>query len=204
MRTLFDNPILNFFSKLFDLAILNLLTIVCCLPVVTMGASITAAHYTALKIRRNEGHVISNFFSSFKENFKQSTVIWFMFCIHSAVAIVAWILARNIGGILSTLMMGVIAILLIFTLLGYMWIFPLQSKFINPISITVKNSFLLAFRYLFSTLYMVAMYLIPLMLMCLIPMKWYIVFFLLVGVSAPFYWCSMRYDKLFEQLEEEI
>lgn len=42
--------------------LLNLLTIVCCLPVVTMGASITAAHYTALKIRRNEGHVISNFF----------------------------------------------------------------------------------------------------------------------------------------------
>lgn len=202
MKVLFDNPILNFFSKLLDLAILNILTIVCCVPIITIGATFTAAHYTALKIRRNEGYVISNFFSSFKENFKQSTVIWLGLVVHVTVAVTAWLLARNIGGTVTTFMIGAIAVLLIFTLLGCIWIFPLQSKFINPIRITIRNSFLLAFKHLFTTLSMVAMYLIPVMLMWIIPTKWYLAFLMLVGVSAPFYWCAMMYDKVYERLEE--
>ena len=183
---------------------MNILIVACCLPIVTIGASFTAGHYTALKIRRNEGYVISNFFSSFKENFKQSTVIWLVLVVHVSVAIVAWLLARNIDGIVTTLILGVIAELLIFTLLGSMWIFPLQSKFINPISITLINSILLAFKQLFITLSMIAMYLIPVMLMWIIPTKWYLDFLLLVGVSAPFYWCAMLYDKMFEGLEKEV
>ena len=49
-----DGPLLRGLNKLADLMWLNILTIICCLPVFTAGAAITAAHYVELKIHRNE------------------------------------------------------------------------------------------------------------------------------------------------------
>lgn len=64
----YDGPLMSGLGKLADLIILNLLTLLFCIPIVTIGASITAAHYVALKIRRGEGYVVKNFWKSFKEN----------------------------------------------------------------------------------------------------------------------------------------
>ena len=72
-----DSPVMRFLSKMADLIILNLLAFVCCLPIFTIGASMTALHYVLLKIVRNEeGYVVRGFFKAFKSNFKQATVIW--------------------------------------------------------------------------------------------------------------------------------
>ena len=204
MRFLFDNPILIFFSKLMDLLLLNILAIVCCIPVITVGASVTAAHYTALKIRKNEGYVIQNFFKSFRENFKQSTVLWLILAAHVAVAGAAWMLAGNMDGIMSMFVSGTIAVLLIITILGSVWIFPLQAKFINSISMTVKNALILAFKHLFRTLLMVVIYLLPIVLMWVISLKWYIALVLFWGVSVPIYGCAVLYAKIFEQLWKEM
>ena len=58
---------------------LNLLWLVCSLPIFTMGAATTALYYTCLKvIRGEEGYVGAAFFRSFRENFKQATVLWLM------------------------------------------------------------------------------------------------------------------------------
>ncbi|MGN1184899.1 MAG: DUF624 domain-containing protein, partial [Oliverpabstia sp.] len=76
MNNLFnpDNKFFTFMGKVADLMILNLLCIVCCLPIVTAGASITALYYVTLKIARNEEtYIARGFFHSFKENFKQAT-----------------------------------------------------------------------------------------------------------------------------------
>ena len=56
---------------------LNLLWFVCSLPVVTIGAATTALYYTSLKvIRGEESSLTQQFFHSFRENFKQATVLW--------------------------------------------------------------------------------------------------------------------------------
>jgi uncharacterized membrane protein YesL len=56
---------------------LNLLWLVCSLPIVTIGASTTALYYVTLKIAENEeGDITQQFFRSFKANFKQATVLW--------------------------------------------------------------------------------------------------------------------------------
>ena len=72
-----DSPVMRFLGRLADLMILNLVTLLCCLPVVTIGASLTAMHYVLLKMVRNEeSYIVRSFFKSFKQNFKQATVIW--------------------------------------------------------------------------------------------------------------------------------
>ena len=73
----YDNPIWRFIGKFCDIMILNVLWLICCIPVVTVGAATTAVYYVTLKlVRDEEGPTIRSFFKSFKENFKQATVLW--------------------------------------------------------------------------------------------------------------------------------
>ena len=48
------NPVWRFIGKLGDLIILNILWIVCSIPVFTAGASTTAVYYVTLKLVRDE------------------------------------------------------------------------------------------------------------------------------------------------------
>ena len=71
----YDSGIMRTLSKITDIVILNLLTLICCIPIITIGTAITAAHYAALKLHRDRGYVAKNFFRSFKMN------LWFVFAI---------------------------------------------------------------------------------------------------------------------------
>ena len=63
-------------TKAGDFIILTLLAMVCSIPVITIGASLTAVFYAALKMARDEeGYVWKEFFKSFKQNLKQSILI---------------------------------------------------------------------------------------------------------------------------------
>ena len=65
----YDGPIVHFTEKAGQLIWLNILTIVCCLPVVTMGASFAALNTVVLKMSRNEeGYITKQFFKAFKAN----------------------------------------------------------------------------------------------------------------------------------------
>ena len=74
-----DNKFFVFMGRVADLILLNILCILCCIPIVTAGASITALYYVTLKMARDEeSYIIRSFFRSFKQNFKQSTLIWIL------------------------------------------------------------------------------------------------------------------------------
>ena len=79
MKKLFDpdSPILRFLTQAAELAWLNILWVVCSLPVFTLGAS-TAALCTAVRnMIRESGHWNSAaFFRAFRDNFKKSTLLW--------------------------------------------------------------------------------------------------------------------------------
>ena len=81
-----DGPVMKFLSKVADMMILNLLVLFCSLPIITMGASLTAMHYLALRVVRNEEYYISkDFFKSFKMNFKQATLMWLFMLVVGAL-----------------------------------------------------------------------------------------------------------------------
>ena len=65
-----DSPIMVFLSKMADLLILNLLALICCIPIITIGASMTAMSYVTLKmVRDEECYIAKDFFKSFRQNF---------------------------------------------------------------------------------------------------------------------------------------
>ena len=69
-----DSPVMNFISTIVDIIILNLLFVICSIPIVTFGAAYSAKYYVAMKIMRGEdtGTIIP-FFKAFARNFKQAT-----------------------------------------------------------------------------------------------------------------------------------
>ena len=74
MKKFFDvnNPLMRFLTLLVDLVIVNLMTLVFMIPIVTAGGSLAAMNYVLLHLRRkDETYVMRMFIKSFKENFKQ-------------------------------------------------------------------------------------------------------------------------------------
>ncbi|MBO5999901.1 MAG: YesL family protein, partial [Lachnospiraceae bacterium] len=64
-----DSPLMKVLSRVADLLILNLLTVVCCIPVITAGAAFSAMYYVLLKmVRGEEGYIVKQYFKAFKEN----------------------------------------------------------------------------------------------------------------------------------------
>ena len=201
----YDNQVMSFFSKACDLFLLNILTIVFSVPVITIGAATTATHYTALKMRREEGHVLSCFWKSFKMNLKQSTGIWLIFAVHCFLAVMSYNIATNMSGKMATIIQGIILATLLLSAFLYVWVMPLHARFINPIKGTFKNAFYMAFKYFFRTLLMVFLNAIPvgsLALIFLVTGLRGLGIWLIFGIGAPIYWCAMTYDKVFEKLEK--
>ena len=79
MRGLFsvDGPIMHVMTDIMNLMILNFLTLLCCLPIVTGGAALASMHYILMQIgEEKEGKIVSTYFKQFKANLKNATLPW--------------------------------------------------------------------------------------------------------------------------------
>ena len=195
----YDHPFLRLLSRIADLFVLNLMTLVLCLPIITIGASITAAHYTALKLHRGENYVMPNFWKSFKENFKQSTIIWMIFVLFFVVEYLAFITLSNGTSETDLTMQGVIVATGVFGVCFMLWVFPLQSKFVNKIPKTIYTSFIMTFKHIIRTVLLLALFVLPFLL----PAEGFPVI-LLFGFSVPIYLSAMIYNKPFKKMEEIV
>lgn len=81
-----DNPFNAVLTKIFDLCMLNIVTLVCCIPVVTAGASLTAMYAVMLPMSENkEGPVVKSFIKQFRANLKGSVKTWLLMLLAAVV-----------------------------------------------------------------------------------------------------------------------
>lgn len=195
-----DNPIMVFLGKVADLIILNIIAILCCIPVVTAGASFTALYYVTLKmVKKEEGYIIKGFFKSFKENFKQSTVIWLIALVLGIIFCAdIYILNHTQASFTKYLYVAVCAVG-IFYIFTVLYVFPVLSRFDNSIKNTVKNAFLMSILSAPKTILMVVIQMLPLAAVWFIPASVPIV--IMLGLSLPAYLCSMLFVGIFKKFE---
>ena len=73
----YDNKFFEVLGKITNIVILNLLCIVACLPIITIGASVTATYSVAMQMAKDkEPYIVKEFIKRFKENIKTSTIVW--------------------------------------------------------------------------------------------------------------------------------
>lgn len=197
-----DSPVMRFLNRVGDLLILNFLMIICCIPIITVGASFTAMHYVLLKIVRDEeGYLIRGFFKSFVSNFKQATILWLIMLLVILVYVGDWLIFQySAVQFPKSLMIAVIAIAILL-LMTAVYVFPLQARFENTVKNTLKNAMILAFANLPKTVLMVILYALPLII-------WYfstysLIFVVMFGISAPAYGAAWLYSGIFKKFEPE-
>ena len=162
-----DNPVFRTISKLVDLIWLNIIFIIFSLPVVTIGASVTALMSVTMKMARDrEGFMWAGFWKSFKENFKQSTIIWIiMILVATVLGTDIYFFYSNTAGYAKFLLAFMLGISLVCLCIAT-YIFPLQAQFENTIKQTLKNALLMAIRHL----------------------PWTILIVVILGISAVLIW----------------
>lgn len=175
----YDSKFGQLFLKLSYGCCLNILWLVCCLPIVTIGASTTALYYTSFKIAKDEGSYITTmFFRSFKQNFKQATIIWLIMLavglVIGADTILLYRLRATSTGtaaVIWTLLLACMIACIIAYAIVFTYIFPLLSIASNTTVNMFKNAFLIGTHYLFVTILVFFIH--------------YAMFFLVVNVFTP-------------------
>ena len=140
-----DSPLMVFLSKVADLMILNIITLFLCIPIITAGDAMTALYYMTIKMVRGEDcYIVRGYFKSFKENFKQATIIWVLAVLVFLILIGDFSIIRS--GLLSfgrvmTVLLIIITVIYVFTML---YVFPVLSRFENTVKNTIRNAFLMS------------------------------------------------------------
>ena len=194
----YDGPIVGTLSKIGDAVILNLLILLCSIPVVTAGAALTAGHFAALKMLRGESNLFSDFWGSFKENFKQATGIWLILLAVMAGSVFGIWKLGNSGGAVTV----ICGILFLFAVVSSFWIFPVLAKFVNTTANTIRNGFVLCFRHLFRTACMLIAWLLPAAVLLIYIKTLPVV--LLFGISVPVLIGAWLYNSVFKEMEKQV
>lgn len=152
----YDNPVWRFIGKFADIILLNILWLICSIPIFTIGASTTAVYYVTMKLARNdEDYTVKSFFRSFKENFKQATIIWIVFLIVGAVIGVDFyffLRVQTTASAFRTVMLAVFGGFSIIYICMMIYVFPLLSRFYNPVKRTIFNAFFMSMRHFLMTI----------------------------------------------------
>lgn len=198
-----DSPLMRGLTKMADLMLLNLLAAVCCVPIITAGASLTALNYMCLKLVRDEEcYMFKGFFKSFKENFKQATIIWLIMLVAIVVLVGDFLIMKESGSSFNTVLKVIITIIGIIVLFTSTFVFPVLAKFDNPVPRTIKNAFVISILQFPKTILMIIMNVFPWLLLVLsvraVPLSF------LFGLSAPAFVAALLYNKFFKKLETQI
>lgn len=179
-----DSPVMRFMSNVADLVVLNLIWLICCVPIVTIGPACTAMCYTARGMARGDAPpVLKTFFRAFRENFRQSLAVFLILLIPVCLG-AAYLLMAVSGGLDQIPVLKYLCVLAV-VIIGFVcsYLYPLLAHFDNTVGATLKNAFLLPLANPFLALVVTALNLLPVLLLLINPELFArcIIFWLLIG-----------------------
>lgn len=162
-----DSPLMRVMMLITNLICLNVLWLICCLPVITAGAATTAMYYVIFQyITKQDDGVLKPFFKAFKENFKTVTPIWVLHLLIGA-ALGAEVFYLSQG---TQLWIKVIFGILLFIYVGVgAYLYPILARYHTSRKQALLNSFALSTRHLFTTICAVVLNAVPVALILFLP-----------------------------------
>lgn len=153
-----DSPLMRFLTKIADLMVLNILFCVTSIPLITIGASWTALYSVTLKmVRDEEGSVSRSYFRSFRQNFKQATLLWLGVLVVLALLVLdIRVLNGMAGGTAPGLLRVGVEILALLGIMVLQYLFPSLARFEASLADTLKNACMMALAHLPKTALMTA------------------------------------------------
>lgn len=153
-----DSPLMRFLTKIADLMVLNILFCITSIPLITIGASWTALYSVTLKmVRDEEGSVSRSYFRSFRQNFRQATLLWLGVLVVLALLVLdIRVLNGMAGGTAPGLLRVGVEILALLGIMVLQYLFPSLARFEASLADTLKNACMMALAHLPKTALMTA------------------------------------------------
>ena len=155
-----DGKFFRGLTKAGDFLILGLITVIFCIPVITIGASLTAAFYAGMKlVKDEENYVFKDFWKSFKTNFVQGLLVELIMGVIGLLlffdirACAYW--AFSSGSMAGTIFMYAIAGCALVWAGVLLYSFAVLSRYDDKAITIVKNSLILCVHHLPQTFIMI-------------------------------------------------
>ena len=199
-----DNKIMNLFSRIVDLLLLNFLFVITSLPVLTLGASLTALFSVSLKLVRNEESYVSrDYFRAFKKNFCQATVSFWAFSLIIALLAGNLMISFQQAGNFYLVLRMISFLFMIFIGIYFLYFFPVLARFYFTTRQILLHIPHMIFTH-FSDFVLLVVLLIPpifFSVYSLFTAICIVVFGCVCGFSACAYVMSMLFRRIFEPYE---
>ncbi|MGV3491399.1 MAG: YesL family protein [Devosia sp.] len=157
MNSLFsqDSPLMRGLGAVADVMLLNLLFIATSLPVITLGASLTALNFTAMRIATGECNSVSgDYFRSFRRNFRQGTIVALVLAAVVAVLAAWYVVVTNLafGNLAELILLAVWYVLVFNVAAAALFVFPYLASFEGSTRQVLRNARLLSWKHPFTAL----------------------------------------------------
>ena len=153
-----DSGFMRGLSDAIDAIWINILMLVCSIPLFTIGAALSAGFDAARRDLDGVGHVTANYLRAFKDNFVKATLIWLVFGSTLAALVYAWVVLQ-----ITPLLIVKFALTIIWVI-GFEWVWALQARFENDPGHTMLNAWIFGLSNIGRTLALVGMDLVYLAL----------------------------------------
>ena len=194
-----ENPFWQGLSVIADMMILNLLTLLGCIPVVTVGAALTAMNDMVIRIvRQEEGALLPGYWSSFRQNLKKGALSGILFLLAAGILYFDYLCALACAPVFRY---GIAALAVLLLALA-VYVFALLARYENSLGKTVRNAAMLAVGYFPNTLGMVC-FCAAFWVICIRFWRYGTPVLVMCGLSLPCYVCVILMRRMFKQLEEK-
>ena len=202
-----DSPIMSFLARVADLVILNVLWLLCCLPVVTAGASTTAMYHVVRHLHEDSvSSVTRDFFRSFKSDFRQATPVYLLLLIPTAAVVMnAWILSAQSSDVVPVYVRAIWMVSALMLTFVVSFVYPVMAYFDDTVWKTLRTAAVLAVAKLPRTVLISAINLLPI-IMLFVSLPFFLrssIFWLLIGGSLTAYLNMLILRPVFKKIIDE-
>lgn len=158
MDTLFspDSTLMRGLTRIADLMILNLAFVVTSIPLVTLPASLTALNFTAMRIATGTCNdtVLADYFRSFRQNFRQATIVGLILTGLAAVLAAWFVVITNLaaGGLAEFALLALWYIAAFGFATTAIFVFPYLATFDGRTRDVFRNARLMSWKHLPTSL----------------------------------------------------
>ncbi len=202
MKFNLSSPLMDFLTTTAQYIALNVVFIICCIPIVTIGPALAALYQVIMRETRGEyGYLMRKYFQHFKEMFLQS------FLTFLSLGLIVLLLLFNVGfwnameGILANIIIVLVYIMLLAVACTFIYVFPLMARFKNNFLQTIKNALYIALTNPVDTIMLVVIHTLVIAILYFFPSSQ--IFMLFVGFCFIISCNSYILQRVFKKYEAD-
>lgn len=202
MKFNINGSFFQFMNALAEFILLNIVFIICCLPIVTIGPALSALYgVTIQEAKQEHGYVIKKFFKIFKESFLKSLLVSIIFFTLGFVVLFNLFFWGSLGTIFANFVFLLMTLLALILTIMIIYAFPLMARYENTLKNTLKNSFGIAMENRGYTLALLGIHGVTVGLCFFLSQMR--IFMIFIGFAFIAYCNSFLFQRVFEKYERK-